>query len=113
MKLFIAFTLALCVALPASAKPHRHKHRHARRTAATSAVAANHPRLLVTQADVATMRVWATAGNPWSTDIQQVLVPQVKTKIANGTLPTGDTGVGGLGSYAVENYAIILAFASL
>lgn len=88
-----------------------------RATAQTAAPAASpvtdHPRLLLTAADLPGLRGWATAANPLWRDGLAPRAERAKADMDAGKVPGADTGSHYYEDYPTESYAELFAFMSL
>ncbi|MBK8050683.1 MAG: hypothetical protein IPK16_28400 [Anaerolineales bacterium] len=80
---------------------------------APTVLAANHPRLWLTPADVVRLRGWATATNPLYADGLAPVVERAKADMDAGRVPAEDCGQRGYTEYPTEAYAQLFAFMAL
>jgi hypothetical protein len=74
---------------------------------------AGHPRLLITERDVARLRSWASARNPMYARGLARLARAAKADMDAGKVPGEDTGSDAYDEYTTEAYAELFAFMSL
>lgn len=72
-----------------------------------------HPRLWITDADVARLRTWVSADNPLWADGLKLLARTAREDMDAGRVPGEDNGGDTYSPYATETYAELFAFLSL